>query len=126
RSPSMMDIEQFEEVLNEIAESLPKAFYEELNGGILLLPEAKRHPKAKGNDLYIMGEYHQAAIMGRYIVIYYGSFQNVYSHLSDNALRVEMEKTLKHEFRHHMESRAGIRDLEIIDRMQLDDYQGKK
>lgn len=122
----MMDIEQFEEVLNIIAESLPKVFYEELNGGILLLPEAKHHPKAKGNDLYIMGEYHQSTFMGRYIVIYFGSFQNVYGYLSDDALKVEMEKTLKHEFRHHMESLAGIRDLEIIDQMQMDDYESKK
>ena len=51
----MMDIDQFETVLDAIANTLPPAFYEELNGGILLLPEAKRHPKARGDDLYIMG-----------------------------------------------------------------------
>ena len=38
----MMDIDQFEAVLDTIANTLPPAFYEELNGGILLLPEAKR------------------------------------------------------------------------------------
>ena len=74
----MMDIDQFEAVLDTIANTLPPAFYEELNGGILLLPEAKRHPKARGDDLYIMGEYHRDQIMGRYIVIYYGSFERVY------------------------------------------------
>ena len=41
------------QVLDAIANTLPPAFYEELNGGILLLPEAKRHPKARGDDLYI-------------------------------------------------------------------------
>ena len=116
----MMDIDQFEAVLDTIANTLPPAFYEELNGGILLLPEAKR------DDLYIMGEYHRDQIMGRYIVIYYGSFERVYGYLSDEALKKQMEKTLRHEFRHHMESRAGLRDLEIADRMQMEDYENQK
>ena len=60
----MMDIDQFEAALDTIANTLPPAFYEELNGGILLLPEAKRHPKARGDDLYIMGEYHRDQVMG--------------------------------------------------------------
>ena len=122
----MMDIDQFETVLDAIANTLPPAFYEELNGGILLLPEAKRHPKARGDDLYIMGEYHRDSSMGRYIVIYYGSFERVYGYLSDEALKNQREKTLRHEFRHHMESRAGMRDLEIADRMQMDDYDNRK
>ena len=32
----------------------------------------------------------------------------------------------KTEFRHHMESRAGLRDLEIADRMQMEDYENQK
>ncbi|WP_195267727.1 metallopeptidase family protein [Eubacterium sp. 1001713B170207_170306_E7] len=122
----MMDIDQFETTLDAIANTLPPAFYEELNGGILLLPEVKRHPKATGDDLYIMGEYHRDSIMGRYIVIYYGSFERVYGYLSDEALKKQMEKTLRHEFRHHMESRAGMRDLEIADRMQMEAYENRK
>ena len=64
--------------------------------------------------------------MVRYIVIYYGSFERVYGYLSDEALKKQMEKTLRHEFRHHMESRAGLRDLEIADRMQMEDYENQK
>ncbi|MCL2383823.1 MAG: hypothetical protein FWC79_06890 [Oscillospiraceae bacterium] len=42
----MISIEEVEEMLDEIAESLPQEFYHKLNGGILLLPEARKHPEA--------------------------------------------------------------------------------
>ena len=34
--------------------------YNELNGGIFLLPQVKRSPVGCDNDFYIMGEYHSA------------------------------------------------------------------
>ncbi|MEF9919264.1 MAG: metallopeptidase family protein, partial [Eubacterium sp.] len=115
----MMTIDEFEKLLDETARELPTVFYDELNGGILLLSEVKYHPKAQNNDLYIMGEYHRDQ-MGRYIVIYYGSFERIYGHLDRDALKEQMLHTLKHEFRHHLESMAGMRDLEIFDRMAMD------
>ncbi|MEG0680148.1 MAG: metallopeptidase family protein [Eubacterium sp.] len=121
----MMTIDEFEKLLDETARELPAVFYDELNGGILLLPEVKYHPKAQNNDLYIMGEYHRDQ-MGRYIVIYYGSFERIYGHLDRDALKEEMLHTLKHEFRHHLESMAGMRDLEIFDRMAMDEYEKKE
>ena len=71
----MIGIDEVEKMLEELAAELPQEFYKELNGGILLLPQAKLNHAVRNNDLYIMGEYHYDRSMGRYIVIYYGSFQ---------------------------------------------------
>jgi hypothetical protein len=108
----MVSIEEAGAMLDEIAETLPEVFYRELNGGVCLLPEVKREA---ADDLYILGEYHIHPAMGRYIVVYYGSFAALYAHLSPAAWREELKRTLVHEFTHHMESLAGARDLEIKD-----------
>ena len=121
----MISIEEFEEVLSEIADELPEDFYISLNGGIMLLPEAKLHSEAVSNDLYILGEYHYDSIMGRYISMYYGSFVRTFSHLSREDLRRRVEHTLKHEFRHHLESQGGQRDLEIIDETEIKEYKNQ-
>ena len=118
----MISIEEMESMLDEIASEIPKELYRELNGGIILLPEAKLNPVSKRNDLYIMGEYHSGGSMGRYIAIYYGSFYHVYGHLGREALKGHLLHTLKHEFTHHVESLAGERGLEIKDAKYLTDY----
>ena len=56
-------------MLEEIAAAFPDEFFEDLNGGISLLPEVKYSPYARAQDLYILGEYCHN-MMGRYIVIY--------------------------------------------------------
>ncbi|MFA5636898.1 MAG: metallopeptidase family protein [Syntrophomonadaceae bacterium] len=111
----MIDIDEVEKILDEIATELPQEFYKELNGGILLLHRTKRNPIGKNNDLYVMGEYHHSSSMGRYIAIYYGSFEKLYGHLGRNALKKRLAHTLKHEFTHHLESLAGERGLEKKD-----------
>ena len=60
-------------LLDEMAEEFPPEFYDELNGGISLLPEAKEDPEGEPGELYIMGEYCND-MMGKYINLYYGSF----------------------------------------------------
>jgi len=122
----MFEINEVEEILEEIATELPQALYNELNGGILLLPQVKRNPVGRDNDLYIMGEYHSGGSMGRYIVIYYGSFMELYGHLGRDALKKKLAHTLYHEFTHHLESLAGERDLEKEDKRFLEDYMRKK
>lgn len=111
----MIDIDEVEKILDEIASELPREFYKELNGGILLLPQAKRNPIGKNNDLYVMGQYNHNSSMGRYIAIYYGSFEKLYGHLGRNALKKRLAHTLKHEFTHHLESLAGEHSLEKKD-----------
>lgn len=122
----MFEIDEVERILDELAMELPQALYRELNGGILLLPQVKRNPVGRNNDLYIMGEYHSGGIMGRYIVIYYGSFMKVCGHLGRNALKKKLAHTLHHEFTHHLESLAGERDLVKEDERFLEDYMRKK
>jgi hypothetical protein len=122
----MITIDEMEVMLNDIAEELPEAFFEALNGGIMLLPQAKLHPNSVGNELYIMGEYHRDRNLGRYIVIYYGSFSRVQGHLSAEELKEQLRGTLRHEFRHHLESMAGDRGLEKEDQRDLSDYLNHK
>ena len=118
----MVSMDEIEKMLDEIAEELPPEFYTKLNGGILLLPNAKLHPENRANDLYIMGEYHFDSRMGRYITIYYGSFERIYGHLSKDMLKEKLRYTLLHEFTHHIESLAGERDLEIKDSHKMAEY----
>jgi hypothetical protein len=122
----MVTIEEMEMMLDEIALELPEVFYKDLNGGILLLPEVRMHPKGVGNDLYIMGEYHRNSAQGRFIVIYYGSFSNVYGHLPPEQLKERLASTLKHEFQHHLESLAGDRSLEKKDEQDMARYMNRK
>jgi len=118
----LVSLDEMEEMLNEIVATFPKALFNKLNGGIILLPEVKRNPKGKRNDLYILGQYHFGGGMGRYISIYYGSFNRVYGYLDKEGLRDRLIDTLKHEFIHHLESLAGERDLEIEDQENMARY----
>lgn len=119
----MFTIDDAQEILDDIANNLPKDFYKELNGGILLLPEAKESPYSQANDLWIMGEYCVNSSMGRMIKIYYGSFErNLPQDISREVLRDKLKEVLVHEFTHHLESLAGERGLEIWDEEQLNKY----
>ncbi len=122
----MVTIEEMQLILDELASDLPEQIYEGLNGGIVLLPEAKPSPVSQHNDLYILGEYHVAGVMGRYIAIYYGSFIQLFGHLKIESLREKLDHTLKHEFTHHLESRAGERGLEIEDAKYIENYLKQK
>ena len=121
----MITIEEMQDMLERAAQKIPEELYKELNGGIILLPDVKMHEQAVAGDLYILGEYHYSRAMGRYIAIYYGSFQRVSAHLSNDQLEKRLEHTLKHEFTHHIESLAGERDLEIEDEVNINKYLAK-
>ena len=120
----MLSFEEVGEMLDNIADGLPKEFYKELNGGINLLPNIKYHPKSKNSaDLYILGEYrYDGKGLGRYINIYYGSFVRVNGNSSVSRLETELRRVLLHEFTHHLESLAGERGLEIKDEIELKKY----
>ena len=70
----VLSFEQAGELLDRMAEEFPPEFYDELNGGICLLPEAKHDPEFPEGELYIMGEYRNSGMMGKFINLYYGSF----------------------------------------------------
>ena len=119
-----MTIDEMQDLLDELAEELPEIFFRHLNGGIVLLPEARESAYSRGKDLYTLGEYHRSGAMGRYIKIYYGSFERLFSHLSDEEMKNQLRKTLRHEFRHHLEGLAGERGLENEDEKFIREYLG--
>ena len=116
-----MDRDVFERLLDEVACELPDEFYNDLNGGIIISDEAPYHDQSVADDLYIMGEYRRSA-MGRQIVIFYGSFAKLYPNISEEWLKKELRRVLRHEFRHHLEGLAGQRDLEVEDEEEIADY----
>ena len=117
----MISFDEMGDWLDEIAEQFPQEFYTDLNGGILLLPEAVEDPEFPPGEMYILGEY-CCDQMGRYINMYYGSFAALFPDLDDDKLYDELYTTLAHEFTHHMESLAGERGLEIKDAVELERY----
>ncbi|NLB28395.1 MAG: hypothetical protein GX819_05560 [Clostridiaceae bacterium] len=118
----MLTLEETEQALTAMVDALPEEIFFELNGGVLLKEESKLHPARRADDLYILGEYYADRIFGRYIVIYYGSMRRVFQGASDRSFRSELEQILKHELTHHLENRAGERDLEFEDERQLLHY----
>ncbi|WP_313165718.1 metallopeptidase family protein [Sedimentibacter sp.] len=118
----MITIDEVQAILDEIAEEFPSELYKDLNGGIILLPQIKLHKKSVDDDLYVMGEYRNEKISGRYIVVYYGSVERLYGNYSRNRLKNRLRSIVKHEFVHHFESLAGEKHLEIEDEHQLQDY----
>lgn len=122
----MISFDDFQILIDEIIQTFPEEFFRELNGGVFAREYAKQHPASFHGDLFIMGEYCVQRHLGRFIVIYYGSFAQVYGHLADEELAVRLRKVLLHEFRHHLESLAGERDLEIEDAIYIADYKRRK
>ncbi len=124
----VLSFEQAGELLDRMAEEFPPEFYDELNGGICLLPEAKHDPEFPGEELYIMGEYHNSGMMGKFINLYYGSFAALarQENWRQKDWEDELYGTLAHEFTHHMEGRAGERGLEIKDEAFMEQYREER
>lgn len=70
----------------------------------------------------MLGEYFSGGSLGRYIAIYYGSFTAVFGDADNADYKSELEKTLKHELTHHIESLAGEDDLDDEDDAYLAAY----
>ncbi|MGI6690854.1 MAG: hypothetical protein GX916_11680 [Clostridiales bacterium] len=117
----MIDIDRFTHTLDELTGALPAEVFKGLNLGVGVVDRAKRgHDTPGGAPVYILGEYHVHPVMGRGVVLYYGSFLRVFPHLDGEASwRREIDRVLKHELTHHLESQAGDRDLAIADAMQM-------
>lgn len=122
----MVDFSDFEDIVYEIVDTLPEDFFRELDGGVMVKENRKVHPASTNDDLSILGEYHRDRYLGRYVVIYYGSYMAVYGYLDAVSLRERLRKTILHEFRHHLESLAGERDLEVEDAIQIAAYKNRK
>lgn len=123
---TMISFDAFEEITMEITDTFPEDFFRELNGGVMVRQHRHFHPAAEDHDLFILGEYHRDRYLGRFIVLYYGSFEGCFGGLPEEALREQIRKVLLHEFRHHLEALAGERDLEIEDAVSISQYKYRK
>lgn len=126
----MITCEEFIELVDEILVTLPEEFFRDLNGGVNVKEECRIHPESVGDELIVLGEYISNYYLGKLIDLYYGSFMRLYGYLDREALKERVRKTVLHEFRHHLETMAGERDLAVEDAIHLDEYRkahfGKK
>ena len=104
----MLSFEDFTGILNEEVEALPEYVHEKLNGGVLADSNVYLHPGRVADDLYIFGTYSADPVFGKQIVLYYGSFAAVLGDSSESAYREKIRETVRHEFLHHLETRAGL------------------
>lgn len=118
-------LDEFEEILNEIYAELPAEFYEGLNLGVVIDEAVTFHPKSQDDDLLTLGAY-QRGPLGRGIIIYYGSFMELYGFLSRESLKDKLRETFVHELTHHRESLAHYIDLEIEDAEYIKSYEEAK
>ena len=123
----ILTFDQVGELLDEMAEEFPQEFYQDLNGGVCLLPEAKPDPDFPEGEMYILGEYCND-MMGRYINLYYGSFAALAEQegWTEEDWEEELWETFAHEFTHHVEGLAGERGLEIKDEAFLEKYRAQR
>ena len=56
-------LDEMEQMLDELAEELPEAFFYGLNRGVVLLSQTERHPRGQGG-LYTLGCYFSGGEMG--------------------------------------------------------------
>lgn len=106
--------QQMGDWLEEIAQQFPDAFFEELDGGIQLEEASKPDTDFPPGEMYVMGEY-CSDMLGRYIVLYYGSFAALLAREGEQVWRDEIFTTVAHEFTHHMEGSAGLHALDDKD-----------
>lgn len=120
--------EQMGDWLEEIAGQFPEAFFADLDGGIQLEEEALEDPEFSSGEMYIMGEYCHD-VLGRYILLYYGSFVQLLQEEDETVWKDEIFATVAHEFTHHMEETAGLhalddKDVEFL-RQAMEEHSGQ-
>ena len=108
------DYNQMGDWLEEIAGQFPEAFFQDLDGGIQLEEKALPDPEFPPGEMYIMGEYVHD-LLGRYILLYYGSFAALLSKEDEAGWKAEIFATVAHEFTHHLEETAGLHTLDDKD-----------
>ncbi len=120
---ALLSFDEADAYLNEVAKEIPDDIYTNLNGGIVLLPDIRVSPESTRGDLYTLGTYfYEPHGLGRYIAIYYGSFVQVCAGRSVQGQKQALKEVLFHELTHHLESMAGVRDLEVKDEQFIAQY----
>lgn len=118
-----MSFDRAGELLDEMAERLPQALFDGLNGGVNLLEDTVPDPEFPPGEMYILGEYRDD-LLGRYINLYYGSFAALAAQedWDGGTWETELRITLSHELTHHMEVRGGLHALDDRDAEELETW----
>ena len=110
----LLTYQQMGDRLEEIAGEFPDAFFEGLDGGIQLEEKALPDLAFPPGEMYVMGEYCHD-LLGRYIVLYYGSFAALLAEEDEQVWLDEIFATVAHEFTHHLEDTAMLHALDDAD-----------
>ena len=104
----MISAEEYKEIVSELLDELPAAFFRDLTGGVIMSEASVVPDYARKDDLYTIGHYKVYHGI-RQIVLYKGSFDKVYPQVDAQEAKQILRGVLRHEFRHHMEALSGIR-----------------
>ncbi len=124
-----MQFDRFARRAEEIVAGIPPRFLEGVVG-VEVHRRAVQHPEVE--DVYTMGECGDdevtlltdpEAIRSR-VHLYHGSFAALARREPEFDWEGELEETILHELRHHLEDRAGITDLLLADFEQLMEMRG--
>ena len=118
----MLTFDDFARIVSEEVNLLPSYVHEKLDGGVLADSDVYLHPNRLSDDLYILGTYSVDPVFGKRIILYYGSFVSTLGNASESAYRDRIRETVRHEFLHHLETRAGMKTLAEEDARRMRDY----
>jgi hypothetical protein len=115
-----MDFDTFSARARQIAAAFPPEFLQGIET-VDVHRDAKRHPFLE--DIVTLGECATSPLSDpsgqepfRSVVhLYYGSFADLAGRDPTFDVEAELRETLEHEIQHHLEDRAGIKDLENED-----------
>lgn len=120
----MIGMDAFRQIVSELLDELPREFFRELSGGVIVSEAVEIPPYAQGEDLYTLGHYWIFSGV-RQIIIYKGSFDRVYPFAAEAEAKTILRGVIRHEFRHHLEFLSGIHDetsLEAQDKKEKRAY----
>ena len=110
----MISLAEYRDIVTELMDELPEAFFRELSGGVIVSGEVMIPDYAVENDLYALGEY-QVFSGIRQIVMYKGSFDRAHPQADAAEARELLRGVLRHEFRHHLEFLGGVRNSSSLE-----------
>lgn len=110
----MITIDEYRGIVSELLDELPKEFFRELSGGVIVSEAVVVPDYARGNDLFTMGVYKTFSGM-RQIVLYKGSFDRAYPNADAAEAKRLLRGILRHEFRHHLEFLGGVHDADSLE-----------
>lgn len=116
-----MKLSDFEAEARRAFEAIPEQYREGIDG-LVVSPEAEPHPALP--DIYTLGYCDTEAYLSDYqspetvrstILLFHGSFRKLAALSEDFDWEAEIEETVEHEVRHHLEYLAGQDDLGGVD-----------